>query len=72
MIERRAEWEWRRQGGWEGARFERTDDVSGKLLDPLHTNDLPNRVLDYLCSTSLVTDHRPHLPFLSKRRTVWN
>lgn len=41
-------WGWRRQGGWEGARFETVYDVSGKLLGLLHTNDLPNRVLDYL------------------------
>lgn len=39
---------WRRQGGWEEARFKRMDDVSGMLLDLPHTNDLPNRVLDYL------------------------
>lgn len=37
------------EGGWEGARFKRMDDGSGKLLDLLHTDDFLNRVLDYLC-----------------------
>lgn len=37
------------EGGWEGARFKRTGDIIGKLLDLPHANDLPNGVLDYLC-----------------------
>lgn len=35
------------EAGRLGRRFETVYDVSGKLLGLLHTNDLPNRVLDY-------------------------
>lgn len=35
-------------------RFKRMGDVSGKLLDLLHANAIPNQVLDYLCAPHIL------------------